>query len=62
MNRELIMETLNILPYDFKMDEFITALYERVHSLQGIFDAENGKERPLEDVIKEYENESFNNR
>lgn len=47
MNRELIMKTLNILPYDFKMEEFITALYERVHSFQRIFDAENGKENTL---------------
>lgn len=58
MSRELILETLDILPQDFKMEDFLEALYERVHALQGIMDAENGKERPLEDVIKEFKNEN----
>ena len=58
MSRELILETLDILPQDFKMEDFLEALYERVHALQGIMDAENGKERPLEDVIKEFKDEN----
>ncbi len=62
MSRELIMETLNVLPKDFTMADFIEALYERVHAVQGIIDAENGKERPIEDIIKEFSNESTNNR
>ncbi len=62
MSRELIMETLNVLPKDFTMADFIEALYERVHSIQGIIEAENGKERPIEDVLKEFGDESTNNR
>ena len=62
MSRELIMETLSILPQDFQMEEFIEALYERVHALKGILDVENGKERPIEDVIKEFSDECKNNR
>jgi len=58
MSRELIMETLEVLPKNFKMEEFIEALYERIHAVQGILDADNGKERPIEDVIKELNNES----
>ncbi len=61
MSRELILETLSILPEDFKMADFIEALYERVHALQGIIDIENGNERPIEDVIKEFNDESNNN-
>lgn len=44
MSRELIMQTLSVLPEDFKMEDFIEALYERVHALQGIIDMENGNE------------------
>ena len=54
MSRELIMETLAVLPEDFRMADFIEALYERVHALQGVIDIENGNERPVEDVIKEF--------
>ena len=61
MSRELIMETLAVLPEDFKMEDFIVALYERVHALQGIMDAENGNEMDLEDVIKEFDNENKTN-
>ena len=62
MSRELIMETLEVLPENFEMADLIEALYERIHALQGIKDIENGKERLLEDVIKEFRNESTNNR
>ena len=60
MSRELIMETLEVLPENFEMADFIEALYERIHALQGIKDIENGNERLLEDVIKEFGNESTN--
>lgn len=62
MSRELIMETLKVLPEDFEMSDFIEALYERVHAVQGILDVENGNEKPIEDVIKEFSDESINNR
>ncbi len=62
MSRELIMETLNVLPKDFTMTDFIETLYERTHALQGIIDVENKNERSVEDVIKEFSNESTNNR
>lgn len=42
------METLEILPENFEMADFIEALYERIHAIQGIKDIENGNERLLE--------------
>lgn len=57
MGREIIMETLSVLPKDFKMSEFLEALYERVHAYQGIKDVENGNETDIDDIIKEYDNE-----
>lgn len=62
MSRELIMETLKVLPEDFEMSDFIEALYERIHAVQGILDVENGNEKPIEDVIKEFSDESIHNR
>lgn len=61
MSRELILETLEVLPENFEMADFIEALYERIHAIQGIKDMEKGNEHLLEDVIKEFRNESANN-
>ena len=58
MSRELIMETLSVLPKDFKMADFLEALYERIHALQGVIDIENGNERSIDDVIMEFSNEN----
>ena len=51
------METLSVLPKDFKMSEFLEALYERIHAYQGIKDVENGNESDIDDIIKEYNDE-----
>lgn len=61
MSRELVLETLKVLPQDFEMSEFIEALYERVHVMQGIMDVESKNEILIDDVIKEFSDESTNN-
>ena len=61
MSRELIMETLEVLPENFKMSDFIEALYERIVAIQGIENINSGKEIPLEEAIKRLCDESINN-
>lgn len=61
MSRELVMETLKVLPQDFEMSEFLEALYERISAMQGIINVQLGNEMPIEDVIEEFSNESSNN-
>lgn len=62
MSRELIMETLKVLPPDFEMEDFLEALFERMNATQGIIDMENGNERPIEEVIEEFISEGNNNK
>ncbi len=55
MIKELALEIINDLPDDVSMGDIIEALYVRMNALEGLEDAQNGKEITHEDFVKESE-------
>lgn len=53
MIKELALEIINDLPDDVSMGDIIEALYVRMNALEGLEDAQNGKEITHEDFVKE---------